>query len=104
MSVASTWQYPADLIEYATQKGVVGYLEPLRAMTQRLFPTATQLKIYKEDDPELRDLKFVVFELHVPAGDVPDYLAARHRWDDELCQIYPYPRVFPFVFSLHTDE
>src|SRR5436305_229826 len=49
-------------------------------------------------------IRFIVFELHVLAGDVPDYVEAVHRWDDEMCNIYPYPRVFPFVFSLRRDE
>jgi len=104
MSIASTWQYPADLIEYATQKGVVSYLEPLREMTQRLFPTATRLKISKEVDPEIRDRICIVFRLHVSVNEVPDYIAACHRWDDELYNIYPHPRLIPFVFSLVREE
>jgi hypothetical protein len=94
------WQWPPDLIEFATHRGAVQYLEPIREMTQRLFPTATRLSIFKEDDPELRDFTYIVVEVAVPVGDVPDPIDARHRWHDEQRKICPVSRDYPIVLDL----
>jgi hypothetical protein len=100
MSVTSAWQWPADLIEFATRRGAVQYLEPLREMTQRLFPTARSLAIFKEDDPELRDVTSIVFEVRVPIQDVPDFIEANHRWGEEQSTICPVSRDYPIVLTL----
>ena len=65
------WAYPAEVLEYAKQQGVDAYLEPLREATQRLFPTG-QLRVVLHRDPELRDVTFIVYEMHVRIADAPD--------------------------------
>src|SRR5947207_3098757 len=104
MSATSTWQWPADLIEFATRRGAVQYLEPLREMTQRLFPTARSLAIFKEDDPELRDVTYIVFEVRVPIQDVPDFLKADDDWLLEQRKICPVSRDYPLILTLIREE
>jgi hypothetical protein len=43
---------------------------------------------------------YIVFEVRVPAVDVPDYVAAMHRWSDELFRVCPTTEVCRFVMTL----
>ena len=99
MSATSTaaWQWSQEVLAYARARGIETYLEPLRLATGRLFPTAQSLRVLKEDDPEIRDLSGVTFEVHVPQQDVPDFVEANHRWTDELYKVCPAPLVCHFV-------
>jgi len=99
-STETAWQWPADVLELAARHHAEGYLQPLLEATRRLFPTAQGLRVFVENDPELRDVRFLVFEVRVPADDIPDYGAAQHGWTDELLRIYPAPRTCPFCLTL----
>jgi hypothetical protein len=108
MSAPSTpttaWQWPADVVNFAVQHQVDAYLDPVMAAIQRTFPTATSVRAFVEDDPELRDVWYIVLEVRVPAADVPDYVAAKRPWYRELSQIWPKPSatMCPFTLCLLT--
>jgi hypothetical protein len=89
---AIAWQWPADLLAFAAQHQVQACLDPLLQVTRQLFPTARSLEVFLEADPEIRDDWHIVFDVRVPAPDIPDYLAAQHRWIDELDRCQPGPR------------
>ena len=97
-----TWQWPPEVVTYAMKFNVADYLEPLRQATLRLFPTAQSLRIYLQDDPEIRDLTFLIFELRVPEADIPNWLEAYSRWEDEFYGLLPRPHQCPFVLHLRT--
>jgi hypothetical protein len=97
---APTWQWPSEVLEFATQQGVQAYLDPLREATRRLFPTARKFEVYVSIDPEIRDLRQIVFRLKVPMQDVPDYVKAVHHWDDEMLRICPTTLILHFCFLL----
>ena len=101
---AAVWQWSPEVITFARAQGIDAYLEPLRQATCRLFPTARTLRIIKEDDPEIRDLSSITYEVCVPYQDVPDFVETHRRWVDELYKICPAPRVCDFVLSLLLDE
>jgi hypothetical protein len=103
-STITTWQWSADVLDFAAQRRVEACLDPLREVTQRLFPTASSLRVFLEGDPELRDEWHIVFEVDVPKADVPNYLEARHRWTAELFRLCPAPLVCTFCLTLlRTD-
>jgi hypothetical protein len=99
-STVTAWQWPADVLDFAAQHQVEAYLNPLLEATQHLFPTAHNLRVFLEGDPELRDEWHLVFEVEVPKTDVPNYLEARRRWTAELFRICPAPLVCTFCLTL----
>jgi hypothetical protein len=99
---AKTWQWSPEVVAYAAKFNVADYLEPLRQMTLQLFPTATSLGVYLEDDPEIRDLTYLIFEIQVPEQDVPNWRDARRRWSDELFALQPPPYQCPFALRLRA--
>jgi hypothetical protein len=97
---ATAWQWPADVLTYAAERGVQAYLEPLREAVYRIFPTVQGLRIFVEQDQELRDVRWIVFEVEVPKQDVPDFVQAVHAFGDEKRRICPGPLVCEFCLTL----
>jgi hypothetical protein len=101
-SVASVpvtgYPWPADVLEFAATQKVAPYLEPLLEATRTLFPTA-EVKVFFERDVSLPE-EYIVFEVHVPLPDASDYLAANHKWLQEIHRICPAPLHIAFAFSL----
>jgi hypothetical protein len=89
-----------EVYEYAGKHGIGAPLERMLEATPRVFPTATSIRVFMEPDAEEAGLWFIVFEVRIPATDVPDYLAARRLWGEEWARAYPYPRLHHFVLSL----
>src|SRR5262249_50860847 len=94
---------PADVLSFAAQNQVQAYLDPLRHLTRRLFPTASSLRVTLEDDPEIPNDWHIVFEVHVSPVDVPDYRAAKRLWRDEFRKIYSDPLCLFRLILLRTD-
>jgi hypothetical protein len=92
--------WSADVLDFAAKHQVAAYLEPLLEAARRAYPTARSLKVVLDFDRELRDVWCIVFQVEVPQADVPDYLEARRRWEDELLRICPRPLVPLFCLSL----
>jgi len=89
LSSTPTWTWPADVLAFAAEQRVDSYLEPLREATVRLFPMAKKIAVSLELDPEIRDLRWIVFEVGARDADIPDYVAAMRAWHDELFRICP---------------
>src|SRR5438552_2290547 len=104
MSVTSTttWQWSPDVLAYAAEHGVEQYLDPLREATFRVFPTATSLRVFREDDMELRDVRWIVFEVDVPQADLVDFVERMHRWSAELFRVCPARLTHHFVPSVRA--
>jgi hypothetical protein len=104
MSIATpkpaTWQWPANVLAFATQHQVEACLDPLLQATRQLFPTTQNPRLFLEEDPEIRDDWHIVFEVQVNAQDVPDFVKAVHFWTDELYRICPAPLVCTFRLAL----
>jgi hypothetical protein len=97
---AKVWQWPAEVVSFAERFEAASYLEPLRKATLRMFPEAVELSVFLQDDPEVRELTFLVFELQVPRNAVPNFVEAQRRWVAEYLRICPSPRSCPFCFNL----
>jgi len=104
LSSTPTWTWSADVLAFAEQEGVSSYLEPLRELVCRLFPTALSLRVYVQKDPEIRDLTFIIWEVHVPVADVPDFHGSTERWYREVYSICPAHLTGPFCFILLRDN
>ncbi len=97
---APSWQWPADVIQFAVQRQVETYLEPLLGALQRLYPTVTSSRVFLSEDPEILDDRHIVFDVRLSQKDVPDYVAAMNAWDKELFRICPAPLVCTFRLLL----
>jgi hypothetical protein len=102
--VAPELRWSKDVLDYATQKGVNQYLPIIGEMTQQLIPAARRIDVFIEDDPEIADLRFIVFDVHVPAWNAQQLYETQRRWNEGLLQIYPSPRWESFVLSLQPSD
>jgi hypothetical protein len=93
-------QWPPEVLEFAEQRRVRPFLEPLLEATWQLFPTAEKIEIFFERDQELRDVGWIVFEVRAPQQDVPNFVEAQRRWNCEALRICSAPLVCNFVLTL----
>jgi hypothetical protein len=100
----TTWQWPADVQDFARRQRVDAYLNPLLEATRGVFPTARDVRVFLEGDPEIRDDWHIIFEVRVPRGDVPHSVRAQHFWIDELYRICPAPLVCVFRLALMLES
>src|SRR5439155_11884041 len=91
---------PAEVVTYAAKHGVEGCLHPLLEMTQSLFPCAPRLVVFLEEDPEIANLKFIVFQVGVVGRDAFQIHEAREQWIRESLRCCPPPCAFPFALAL----
>src|SRR5262249_49791778 len=83
------WQWPADVLVFAAEQGVQTALEPLLEATRQMFPTASRLRVYVAEDPEIRDDRHIIFDVEVPDRDIPNFVEAVHGWNRELRRCCP---------------
>ena len=89
-----------EVYEYTSKHGIEGPLQRLLEATPRICPAADSIRVLMRQDVEDDDLWFIVFEVRVPAKDLPDVLAAENLWVEEWMRAYPYPRMHSFVLDL----
>jgi hypothetical protein len=94
----TAYPWPADVLALASREKVTHYLQPLLDATRGLFPTA-KIEVFFERDVSLPE-EYIVFEVHVPHADAPDYMAAVNKWGQEISRICPAPFQLAFAFSL----
>lgn len=102
-AVPEWWTWAPDVLAYADKHGIRKYLDEFLARTRRLFATARSLEVFTEPDMEDPNLTFLVFEVHVPERDVPDYRTAHRAWFDDHRAIDPGPYSAALVLSLRLD-
>ena len=94
------WQWSAEVLTYAAERGLQAYLEPLREAVYRVFPTVQSLRIFVEYDQELRDVSWIVYEVEVPERDIPDFVQAVRTYGEEKFRICSAPLVCEFCLTL----
>lgn len=91
---------PPEVVAFAREEGVEKYLPELIEWTRQVYPSATRFEVVTEDDPEIANDRYIVFELDVPF-DVEEALEADRRWGEGWQRIYPYPRTCIFRKSVN---
>jgi hypothetical protein len=99
-TTVETTHWSPEVAAYAAEQGVEDCLLPHWEMTRRLFPNARRIEVFLEDDPEIANLRFIVFQVAVAGLDVSQAVELQHRWCDESLQCCPPPRNSPFVLGL----
>jgi hypothetical protein len=103
-TAATQFDWPADVLDFATQQHVGAYLEPLLEATQRIFPTAQRTNVALERDPEIPDDCHITFEVRVPGVSPSDAAEGRNRWIRELFSFCPTPLTCVFRLFLELGE
>lgn len=100
----TTGQWSPEVLAYAAEHGVEQYLDPLREATLRVFPTAEGLRVFRDDDPELRDVRWIVFEVHVPEEELANFVVNCHRWSEEKRRVCSPPLGHHFVLDVRSIQ
>jgi hypothetical protein len=103
-TIKTEWQWPVDVVAFATANQVQPYLAPLLDATWRVFRTACRVQVYLEDDPEIRDDWHIVFEVEAPGLSATEALAAQNRWNRELFGLCPGPLVCTFRLRMRLGD
>src|SRR5262245_58902530 len=98
-----SWTWSPDVLAYADKYRLRPYLDELLSATRKLFPTSRSLEVFTEMDAEDPTLEYLVFEVHVPERDVPDFLASDRAWRSAYYRLVPGPYSAAVCFSLHRD-
>ena len=90
---------PADVAAFAAERGVADYLPAVQALARRLFPNGP-FEVRVEDDPEIPDLRAIVFGVDVNGLTVPELVAAQQQWSEELFKHCPSTHVHLFSLGM----
>jgi hypothetical protein len=99
-TTANGWQWPADVLEFANRHQIQVYLEPLLDATNRVFPTASLLRIYLGEDPEIPGDQPIVFDVRMCSLDLSAARAAQKEWNRQLLGLCPGPLATHFGLIL----
>ena len=89
---------PPEVIAFAREQGVETYLPQLIDWARQIYASATRFEVFTEDDPEIANDRYIVFELDVPLT-VEQSLEANRQWSEGLFRICPAPLVCVFCKS-----
>jgi hypothetical protein len=92
---------PADVIAYAAEHGVEQFLLPHLEITKRHFPSARRIMVVLEEDPEIANMRYIVYWVEVSGLGVSQAVEAHHAWVRDSLQCCSPPIDSPFV--LHMD-
>jgi hypothetical protein len=96
----SAGNWPPEVLEFAVQRQVADLLDPVRLALDRLFPSAHGVQVRVEEDPEIPEDCHVVFEVRASRANIPDFMAAKRRWHEELFRLCPATLVCLFRLTL----
>jgi hypothetical protein len=83
----------------AAERGATDYLTPIYELTRRCFPGA-DIIVVQENDYEIADLDWIVFEVDVHDWDFDRYRTAKTHWITELVRSVPPDARQPFVLGM----
>jgi hypothetical protein len=102
----AAWTWSEDVLAFAREAGVEGYLDALMAATRELFPGAEEIRVSVARDPEIKEFDGIRWEVFVPEDQVGDFLETTKRLGREFYRVCPPdPRcVYPFITHLRRAK
>ena len=91
VSKVTGWEWPADVLEFAAQRKLGPYLEPLLEALQRSFPSARRIKVKLEEDLVVEDHWQVIFDVQIAGLSAIEARASQKAWHREMIRICPSP-------------
>jgi hypothetical protein len=101
---AGARQFSPNLIAFAAANGVLEYLVPMLEITRDIFSTARRVEVYLEEDPEIANERYIVYDVTVAKLSVEQATQGNRLWGRELLRIFPYPRNCLPVLRLDLAE
>ncbi|OAI38813.1 hypothetical protein AYO40_06345 [Planctomycetaceae bacterium SCGC AG-212-D15] len=89
-----------EVAEYAASRGWTDHITAMVDAVHSLFPDGGVVSVYLEDDSEIGDLRFVVFEVRPHGLTVEEMVEAQRRWSEEMRQRLPPPYHYHLVLGL----
>jgi hypothetical protein len=93
-----------EVPEYAASQGVAEYLEPVLEMTRRHFANSRRFDAYVEDDPELRDVRFLILDVELPPCEPTQAVERLFQWDQELVKICSSSHALAFTLRMRVAD
>jgi len=82
------WTWSPAVHAFADEEGVTPYLEPVLALTRRLFPGRV-LRASVEADGEIPGERYLAIDVDIAGLEADAVVAARRLWDRELAHHCP---------------
>jgi hypothetical protein len=90
---------PPDVAAFAAERGVADYLPAVQALARRLFPNGP-FEVRVDDDPEISDLRTIVFGVDMNTLEEDQLFAAQRQWSAEIFQHCPSTHVHLFSLAV----
>ena len=96
--------FPDDVLAFAIANEVQHCLQPLLEATHAIFPTTRFVKVQMDEDPELRDVRHILYHVQV-AGLSPDQSrAAARQWNEATFRICTPPKAVLFTLRMELKR
>lgn len=96
--------FPDDVLAFAIANQVQHCLQPLLEATHAIFPTARFVKVQMDEDPELRDVRHILYHVQV-AGLSPDQSrAAARQWNEATFRVCTPPKAVLFTLRMELKR
>jgi hypothetical protein len=79
---------PEEVRAFAASRGAENYLIPLLDLARQCFPGAP-VSVLLEDDPQIANLRFIVYEVDITGWDADQLGDAYDRWTPLFVQMCP---------------
>ena len=93
-------RWPAEVEEFAAQRGLADYLPQMWQMTRQVFPQAQQLAFRLEEDVETPDDWRIIVHVEAPLT-VPQLVEGQRQWYDGLFACCPATHAVWFCLTLY---
>lgn len=96
--------WPPDVAAFAAAHGVAECLPRMLEATKTIFPAARRIEVVLEEDPEIADFHYLVFEVEVANLEVAQAVAAQQQWGRASLQLCPVLPTLAFCLGLELRE
>jgi hypothetical protein len=93
-------QLSQEAMNLAAQHGIQERVREMVEITKGVFPTARRFEVYVEDDPDIPNERYIIYDVKIPEFSLDQAWEARQLWGKELLRVFSYPRNFLPVLRL----
>jgi len=93
-----------EVLSFAAKCGIDAAVPKILQITKDVFPSATEIRVFTENDWEDPNERALVFEVHVNRNDVSDIVEVHGRWSNGVSTSVPPSVVCPLVLAFEWTE
>ena len=96
---------PPEVWIFSRERQIDQYLDRVVALLHRIFADARRLSVEIHDDPEIADLRSLLFDVEVPWPSFAQAQEAYRAWHDGLFATIPLQHLCDIALIIHrVDE